>query len=73
MERSVYVSVKQSFDRKMIEERRKLVDNVPTLQMLSDDHKTILTDALELVFPAPSRPSTGMKYVRADRSTLIVE
>lgn len=49
MERSVYVAVKQSFDRKMIEERRKLVDNVPLLQMLSEDHKTILADALELV------------------------
>ena len=45
----MYVAVKQGFDRKMIEERRKLVDNVPLLQMLSDDHKTILADALELV------------------------
>lgn len=55
MERSVYVTVKQSFDRKMIEERRKLVDNVPLLQMLSEDHKTILADALELVHaPAAS-------------------
>ena len=55
MERSVYVSVKQSFDRKVIEERRKLVDNVPLLQMLSDEHKSILADALELVFRASAR------------------
>eukprot|EP00210_Caulerpa_lentillifera_P000821 g794.t2 len=49
MERSVYVSVKHSFDKKMIEERRRLVENVPLLQMLSEDHKNILADALELV------------------------
>ena len=59
MERSVYVSVKQSFYRKMIEERRKLVDNVSLLQKLSDDRKTILRDAVELVSPAKSRISTG--------------
>lgn len=51
MERNIYVTVKQSFDRRTIEERRKLVDNIPILQMLSEDHKNILADALEMAMP----------------------
>lgn len=49
MERNIYNTVKHTFDQQMIKERKELVEKVPLLQMLSEDHKIILADALEMV------------------------
>ncbi|GMH33824.1 hypothetical protein BSKO_01658 [Bryopsis sp. KO-2023] len=49
MERTIYNTVKHNFDQQMIKERKELVEKVPLLQMLSEEHKIILADALEMV------------------------
>lgn len=58
----------------MIEERRRLVENVPLLQMLSEDHKNILADALELVSTAIDDLWTVLCFkVDFERRTIINE
>lgn len=71
MERNVYNTVKHNFDTQMIKERKELVEKVPLLQMLSDNHKNILADALEMVKKCPYLdPAAGTDSTKCLRVTI---
>ncbi|KAL0050057.1 hypothetical protein WJX82_003639 [Trebouxia sp. C0006] len=49
MDRAVYVTLKQRHQRQMTEDKRKAVSQVPMLAVLSQEHKEIIAEALEVV------------------------
>ncbi|KAL0041624.1 hypothetical protein WJX79_009879 [Trebouxia sp. C0005] len=49
MDRAVYVTLKQRHQRQMSEDKRRAVSQVPMLAVLSQEHKEIIAEAMEVV------------------------
>ncbi|DBA94882.1 TPA: cGMP-dependent protein kinase [Trebouxia sp. C0004] len=49
MDRAVYVTLRQRHQRQMSEDKRRAVSQVPMLAVLSQEHKEIIAEAMEVV------------------------